>query len=238
MLLDVFNWAFWIGVLLWIAACVSTVWVWGGSKRNALGQLTAGMLMLISGTLFIHVAVIHVAVINVYAQMDNAYLGNGFLGLPLIISGMILLIGSLAGYGAPIWVAGLLLLGYALFGVFGVYRVALVIPIRDSATLLFAAVLIIGVLLYATIRGYALDVLISALLAWPGVALVWIIYGAGLQAFPPVDTIGIDVVEPPVLGFGPFLACLLIAASLFVATHFIQQWLRGDAPQEQLVSDS
>ena len=72
MLDDIATWAFWIGILLWQVAAIVSLWLWGGAKRSALGHLAAGVLALVSGTLFIHVTVI-----NVFARMDNAYLGNG-----------------------------------------------------------------------------------------------------------------------------------------------------------------
>lgn len=224
VMLQVLNVAFLIGVLLWLVACFSTAWLWGGSKRNAPGQLAAGLLMLVSGTLFIHVAVI-----NAFARMDNAYLGNGLLGSVLILSGAILLFVSLAGYGVPVWIAWLLLVGYGVFGWFGlpVIARAIPIPIPDGSILLFATILILGVLLYAIIRGHILDVLVAVAPTAVGLVLTWLIYGAGWQAFTPVDSIEGAFVKPPVLDFGPFLACLVIAAALFVVGHFIPRvWQR------------
>lgn len=54
MLDDIATWAFWIGILLWQVAAIVSLWLWGGVKRSALGHLAAGILALVSGTLFIH----------------------------------------------------------------------------------------------------------------------------------------------------------------------------------------
>jgi hypothetical protein len=242
MLLDfVFGWGIWIGMLLWIVASLSTVWIWGGSRRNALGQLAAGLLQIVSGTLFIHVSLI-----NVYARMDNAYLSNAWFGGTLVISGMILLFASLVGYRVPLWLAGLLLAVYVAFAFFGYSALVSMFPFRDSGTLLYPAILIGGILLYILIRGYVLDGLIAVALAGVGWALVWTIYGAGLDAFTPVDSISYSIsepiVKPPVLDLGPFLACLLIAAILYVGGHFFPRLWRRETPRgvspEPLVSGS
>lgn len=57
-----------------------------------------GALLLLSVAGFVYVPLI-----NTFARMDNASLGNGILGLFLILLGVTLLIGSLAGYGARAW---------------------------------------------------------------------------------------------------------------------------------------
>jgi len=242
MFLDfVFGWGIWIGMFLWLVACFSTVWIWGGSKQNALGQLAAGLLQIVSGTLFIYVSDI-----NVYARMDNAYLSNGWSGGPLILGGIILLFVCLVGYRVPFWLAGLLLAAYVAFAFFGLSALAQAFPFRDSATLLYLAILIGGILLYVLIRGYVLDVLIAVALAGVGWVVVWTIYGAGLDAFTPVDSlspsINVPIVKPPVLELGPFLACLLIALLFYIGGHFIPRIWRRDTPPHvahvSLVSES
>jgi hypothetical protein len=230
MILDfLFGWGIWIGMLLWLVACFSTVWIWGGSKRNALGQLAAGLLQLVSGTLFIYVSLI-----NVYARMDNAYLSNAWFGGTLILGGIILLFACLVGYRVPLWLAGLLLATYIAFAFFGLSALAQLFPFRGSATLLYPAILIGGVLLYTLIRGYALDVLIAVALSGVGLVLVWTIYGAGLDAFTPVDNITSSLseplVKPPVLEVGPFLACVLVAVVIYIGAHFIPRLWRRDMP--------
>ena len=56
----------------------------------------AGALLLLAGAIFLYVPEIHA-----FARMDNAYLGNAWFGSYFVLLGLILLIGSLAGYGVP-----------------------------------------------------------------------------------------------------------------------------------------
>jgi hypothetical protein len=222
---DVNNWVFWIGTLLWLLAAIASLRVGGGARRGALGHLAAGALLLVSGTLFIHVAII-----NAFARMDNAYLGNGFFGLYLIVAGMTLLIGALAGYGVRAWIAALLWVVTAVFGVYGVPWLAGVVRFPDSGLVLFAALLLGGVLLYVALRGYLAEAVVAVALAAAGLALVWWVYGGGTQALIPVEIIDGPVYKPPVLDFGPFLICLLVATALFFAGRLLQRRLRGQRP--------
>jgi hypothetical protein len=225
MLGDALNWAFWIGILLWLVAAVASLWLWGGARRNALGHLAAGALALVSGTLFIHVAVI-----NAFARMDNAYLGNGVFGGYLVLAGATLLIGALAGYGLRAWIAALLWLAAAALAYFGIPWLARVVPFPDSGLTLFAAILLGGVLLYVTLRGYLVEVAIAVTLAAAGLALVWWIYGGDLRAFVPVDTIDGLFYKPPVLDVEQFLPALLVVTVLFFAGRYIQGRLRDQRP--------
>ncbi|HEY7023151.1 MAG TPA: hypothetical protein VH349_18680 [Ktedonobacterales bacterium] len=222
MLDDIATWAFWIGILLWQVAAIVSLWLWGGVKRSALGHLAAGILALVSGTLFIHVTII-----NVFARMDNAYLGNGILGGYFIFAGATLLLGALAGYGVYVWVVVLLWLGAAAFAYFGIPWLTNIVPFPDSGLLLFTMVLLIGVLSAVMVRGYAVEIAVSVMLALAGIALVWWIYGAGFRAFTPVETLEGSSYKPPALDLWPFLACLIAVTALFFAGRFIQGRLRG-----------
>jgi hypothetical protein len=222
---DVLNWVFWSGTLLWLLAAIASFWLWGGARRGALGHLAADALSLVSGTLFIHVAII-----NAFARMDNAYLGNGILGGYLILAGMTLLIGALAGYGVRAWIAALLWLVTAAFAYFGIPWLASAVRFPDSGIVLFAALLLGGVLHYVTLRGYLAEAAVA--LAAVGLALVWWVYGAGTQAFISVEIIDGPYYKPPVLGVGPFLVCLLVATVLYFAGLLIQARLRRQQPPE------
>jgi hypothetical protein len=184
MLGDALNWAFWIGILLWLLAAVASFWLWGGVRRNALGHLAAGTLALVSGTLFIHVAVI-----NAFARMDNAYLGNGLLGGYLVLAGVTLLIGALTGYGVRWWIAALLWLAAAALAHVGIPWLANALPFPDSGTLLFAALVLGGVLFYVALRGQLAEAAMAVALAAAGLALAWWIYGGDLRAFVPVTSV-------------------------------------------------
>jgi hypothetical protein len=225
MLGDLLNWAFWIGTLLWLLAAIASFWLWGGAKRGALGHLAAGMLALVSGTLFNHVAVI-----NAFARMDNAYLGNGLLGGYLVLAGVTLLIGALAGYGVRAWIAALLWLAMAAFAYLGIPWLARVVTFPDSGTILFAALILGGVLLYVALRGYLAEAAVAVALAAAGLALVWWIYGGDLRAFVPVTSIDGPFYKPPVLDIEQFVPCLLVVTALFFAGHFIQGRLRAQRP--------
>src|SRR5262245_58864198 len=100
---EIFNWAFWIGLLLLLPLAVASFWLWGGARRGALGHLMAGALLLVSGAVFFYVPLI-----NVFARMDNSYLANAWFGSWFMLLGVTLLIGSLAGYGARAWIAALI----------------------------------------------------------------------------------------------------------------------------------
>ena len=101
-----------IGMLLWLLAGIASLWVWGGAGRGALGHLMAGAVLLVSGAIFAYVPRI-----NAFARMDNSYLGNAWISSILMLVGIILLIGSLAGYGVPAWPTALLCLASLLLNV-------------------------------------------------------------------------------------------------------------------------
>jgi hypothetical protein len=215
---DVANIGFWFGSPLWLVACLSSLWLWGGARRNALGLLAAGALLLVSGTLFIHVAVI-----NAYARMDNAYLSNGLLGGFLVIAGATVLVDCLMGYGVRGWLVLVLWVATFAFGFFGAPLLARVISFTDSTPVLFAALVLGAVLLYVLLRGYVGDVLIAVVLAGLCLIVVWLVYGAGTRAFIPVETIGgSDDYKPPLLDIKPYLACILFGTGLLITGHLIQ----------------
>jgi hypothetical protein len=219
---DIAGWAVIIGLLLMLALAIASLWLWGGVGRGALGHLLAGALLLVSGAAFVYVPLI-----NAFARMDNAYLGNGILGLFLVLLGVALLIGSLAGYGVSAWLAVLLWLATVTFGIFGVSWLASVTPNPSSAILIFAALVLGGPLLYITVRGYLTEAGTTLALVAAGFALVWWIDGGSLRDFTPVTRIDGPLYKPPVLDIEQFLSCLLIATVLFFVGRFLQPRLRG-----------
>ena len=178
-------------------------------------------------------AVPNVTVINVFARADNAYLGNGLLAVPLILSGLILLAACLVGYGLRLWLAALLLVAYIPLGIVVLPLLTQALPYPDSYTLLFAALPIAAVLLYLLLRRQPLAPLITVALAVLGLVLVWRVYGAGLDAFIPVDTIIGPTIKPPVLEPVPFLFCLLISAALFAVGRYLQRWWLPQPPTQR-----
>ncbi len=219
------GWAFIIGLLLILALAIASLWLWGGVRRGALGHLMTGALLLVSGAVFVYVPLF-----NAFARMDNAYLGNGFLGLFLILLGVTFVIGSLAGYGVPAWLAALLWLATAGFGIFGVSWVASVTPNPSSAILIFAALVLGGSLLYITVRGYPAEAGTALALVTAAFALVWWIDGGSLRDFTPVTSIDGPIYKPPVLDIEQLLPCLLIATVLFFVGRFLQSRLRSQRP--------
>ncbi|HEY7022604.1 MAG TPA: hypothetical protein VH349_15920 [Ktedonobacterales bacterium] len=223
---QIINWALLIGVLLTLPLAVASLWLWGGARRGALGRLMAGALLLVSGAVFLYVPQI-----NVFARMDNAYLGNAWLGSWFMLLGVILLIGSLAGYGVHPWLTALLVVASVLFTFFGNPLLTRIAPTPDSEILLYAALLLGGVLIYITLRGYFLEALIAATLTTLGFALAWRLSGGDLRAFTPVTILDDQhFYKPPVLDFGPLFICLFVATVLFFAGRFIQGVLRSQRP--------
>jgi hypothetical protein len=88
-----------VPILLTMLA-LSAFFAWGGVRRNAPALLALGVLNLVIGTIFL--AVIYA---SARAVMDNAYLLNITLGLWCVLVGVILLFGSLLGFGVPWWLA-------------------------------------------------------------------------------------------------------------------------------------
>lgn len=207
-------------LLLWLV--LTPLWSWGGARRNALGLLPAGALYLAAGALFMYVPLI-----NVYARMDNAYLGNGFGGLVLALLGVTLLAESLVGYDIPWWGALLCwLAALALYWFNGVLLARIFSP-EIANTLAYAGAVIIIILAIVLVRLRVWDVLIALVLAAAGLALVWWVYGAGFDAFTPVDTIGPDPIkEPPALNVLPFAVCLLAGVAIFLGGRSLQALLR------------
>ena len=113
---DIASWAFLIGVLLVLALplalAIASLWLWGGARRGALGHLMAGAFLLVTGAIFIYVTWI-----NVFARMDDLWSwDNTGFGEYFMLLGVILLIGSLAGYGVHPWLVALLVVASAMFG--------------------------------------------------------------------------------------------------------------------------
>jgi hypothetical protein len=211
-------------LFLWVALSVSTLWLWGGARRNALGQLAAGALYLVAGTLFIYVAEI-----NVYARMDNAYLGNDLLGFVLIVVGGTLLVGSLSGYGVPWWGTLLVWLAASALYWFGTSPLGRVFPGPGGSLLAFAGIILVAILAYVLARRNGWDVLMTLALAGAGLVLVWLVYGAGTDVFTPVDTItsyGPEI-KPPVLDFWTFGVCILTGAAAFLGGRTLRARLRA-----------
>jgi hypothetical protein len=226
LLEQIINWALLIGVLLPLPLSIASFWLWGGARRGALGHLMAGALLLVSGAIFDYIPLI-----NVYARMDNAYLGNAWVGSWFMLLGVILLIGSLAGYGVHPWLVALLVVASVLFAFFGNAVLTRIAPAPYSEILIYAALLLGGVLLYITVRGYFIEALIAVTLTTLGFALAWRLSGGDMRAFTPVTIIDDQhFYKPPVLDFGPLFACLLTATVLFFAGRFIQGLLRQPTP--------
>ena len=223
---QIINWAFWIGMLLLLPLTIASLWLWGGARRGALGHLMAGALLLVSGAIFDYIPLI-----NVFARMDNAYLVNAWFGSWFMFLGVILLIGSLAGYGVHPWLVALLVIASALYGVFSYPLLTRIAPTPYSEILLYAAILLGGVLLYIALRGYLIEALIAVTLTTLGFALVWRIAGGDMRAFTPVKVIDDRFFyKPPVLDFGPLFACVITATVLFFAGRFIQDFLHSQRP--------
>jgi hypothetical protein len=223
---QIINWAFWIGLLLLLPLAVASFWLWGGTRRGALGHLMAGALLLVSGAVFLYVPQI-----NVFARMDNAYLANAWFGFWFMLLGVILLTGSLAGYGVHPWLTALLVVASVLFDIVGYPVLIRIAPAPYSENLLYAALLLGGVLTYITLRGYFIEAIIAVTLTTLGFALAWRLSGGDLRAFTPVTIIDDQhFYKPPVLDFGPLSVCLLTTLVLFFAGRFTQGRLRRPTP--------
>jgi hypothetical protein len=228
---DIASWAFLIGVLLVLALplalAIASLWLWGGARRGALGHLMAGALLMVTGAIFIYVTWI-----NVFARMDDLWSwDNTGFGEYFMLLGVILLIGSLAGYGVHPWLVALLVVASEIFGIFGVSWIANVAAFPNGGELLYAALLVGSVLLYITLRGYFIEALIAVTLTTLGFTLVWRIAGGEMRAFTPVTIVAEEYFyKPPLLDPGHVFACLLTATVLFFAGRFIQGLLRSQRP--------
>jgi hypothetical protein len=225
----------WIGLPLLLPLAIASLWLWGGARRGALGHLMAGALLLVSGAVFYYVRAI-----NVFARMDNSYLYNDIFGPYFMLLGVTLLIGSLIGFGLPPWLAALvwvpsaalsgagvvvLWVAFAMFAPRNVPWLANALP--NEGVLLYAAILLGGVLLVVMARGYFLEALIAVALTTAGFALIWRIAGWTMRDFTPVTILADEYFyKPPYLDLGQIFACLLTAAVLFFAGRFIQGRLR------------
>jgi hypothetical protein len=228
---DIASWAFLIGVLLVLALplalAIASLWLWGGARRGALGHLMAGALLMVSGAVFYYVYQI-----NVFARMDDLWSwDNTGFGEYFMLLGVILLIGSLAGYGVHPWLVALLVLASEMFGLFGVSWLARLAAFPEGGMLLYSALLLGVVLLYITLRGYFIEALIAVTLTTLGFVLIWRIAGGDMRAFTPVTIIDDQhFYKPPLLDSGQVFVCLLTATVLFFAGRFIQGLLRSQRP--------
>lgn len=232
---QVIGGAFWIGMVLLLPLSIASLWLWGGARRSALGQLIAGAFLLVSGAVFYYVQEI-----NVFARMDNAYLFNIIFGLYFMFLGVILLAGALVGYGVPWWLAALLWVASVVIGRIGVFWLwiasAVFAPSNiswlakafpDEGVLLYATIVLGGVLLYLVARGYFIEIVIAVTLTTLGFALVWRIAGVSMRDFTPVTILADQYFyKPPLLGLGPLFVCLMLGIIFFFAGRFIQGCLR------------
>ena len=185
---DIASWAFLIGVLLVLALplalAIASLWLWG-AQRGALGHLMAGALLMVTGAIFVYITWI-----NVFARMDDLWSwDNTGFGNYFMLLGVILLIGSLAGYGVHPWLVALLVVASEMFGIFGVSWLAKLAAFPDGGMLLYSALLLGVVLLYITLRGYFIEAIIAVTLTTVGFALVWRIAGGDMRAFTPVKIV-------------------------------------------------
>ena len=228
---DIASWAFLIGVLLVLALplalAIASLWLWGGARCGALGHLMAGALLLVTGAIFIYVTWI-----NVFARMDDLWSwDNTGFGEYFMLLGVILLIGSLAGYSVHPWLVALLVVASEMFGIFGVSWLANVAAFPNGGELLYAALLLGGVLLYITLGGYFIEAIIAVTLTTLGFALVWRIAGGEMRAFTPITIVAEEYFyKPPLLDPGHVFVCLLTATVLFFAGRFSQGLLRSQRP--------
>jgi hypothetical protein len=223
---EIFNWTFWITLLLLLLLAVVSLWLWGGARRGGLGHLMAGALLLVSGAVFLYVLQI-----NVFARMDNSYLANVWFGSYFMFLGVTLLIGSLASYGVRPWLAALLWVASAAFALFGVSWLGSVAAFLNGGILLYTALLLGSVLLYIVAHGYLVEAIIAAALTTLGFAQVWWIAGGTMRAFTPVTIVADEhFYKPPLLDDGPLFVCLILATVHFFIGRFIQGRLRGQRP--------
>ena len=228
---DIASWAFLIGFLLVLALplalAIASLWLWGGARRGALGHLMAGALLMVTGAIFVYITWI-----NVFARMDDLWSwDNTGFGDYFMLLGVILLIGSLAGYGVHPWLVALLVIASEMFGIFGVSWLAKLAAFPDGGMLLYSALLLGGVLLYITLRGYFIEAIIAVTLTTLGFALVWRIAGGDMRAFTPVTIVAEEYFyKPPLLDPGHVFVCLFTATALFFAGRYIQRLLRSQRP--------
>jgi hypothetical protein len=183
-----------------------------------LGLLAAGALLLVSGTLFIHVAII-----NAYARMANAYLSNGLLGGFLVITGATVLVSCLMGYGVRGWLVLVLWVATFAVGFFGAPLLAHVTSFTDSTPVLFAALVLGAVLLYVLLRGYvgrrphrrcAGGIVPDCRLAG--------VRGRHARVHSRRDNWRQRRLQAPLLDIKPYLACILFGTGLLITGRLIQ----------------
>ncbi len=205
-------------VALVILALVSG-FAFGGARRNTLALLASGIFCLLTGGFYLYGFAA-----SYYAKQDNAYLGNIYIGLPLLLSGVLLLSVGLAGAGLRRWLAGAL----ALAGIAGVIPLYGTLPLASQAGGVGVALYILGALLAAALallalgrgallaRGLGLG-LAGAVAALAIYIVVGLISGASFAAYLQF---GVDQAlshKPPALeGFG-LLACALAGLAVYFA---------------------
>jgi hypothetical protein len=135
------------------------------------------------------------------------------------------------GYAVRGWLTLVLWAAALAFGILGALLLSRMIHFPDSALVLFAAVVLGGVFLYVGLRGYAGDALVASALAGLGLIVVWRVYGAGIRAFIPVETIeSSGDYKPPVLEVGQYIACILVGTGLLIVGHFVERLVRSPRP--------
>jgi hypothetical protein len=176
------------------------------------GTPHGGALLVVSAALFLYTPQI-----NAFARMDNAYLGNGLIGLFLILFGMTLVIGSLADYGVPAWLAALLWLASVAFYWFGLSWLTRLVLFPHGEILLYAALVVGGVLLCIVAHGYLAAAGIALLLISGGVALAWRLAGGDLRA----TSSHLSEVSVSWLAVRRSTACRMARSQIIGATSFI-----------------
>ena len=116
-------------------------------------------------------------------------------------------------------------------GIFGVSWLAKLAAFPDGGMLLDSALLLGGVLLYITLRGYFIEAIIAVTLTTVGFALVWRIAGGDMRAFTPVTIVAEEYFyKPPLLDPGHVFRLPPHRDRLFFAGRYIQGLLRGQRP--------
>lgn len=199
---------------------ISSIFTFGGARRNALALLATGVFCAMSGAFYLYGFAA-----SYYALQDNAYIGNAYLGLLLLLLGVCAFLpGGLRGAGLNRWAAiALTLVGLA--GLVMVYRsTGLSSPYGGQIVVyyLLAALVVMVVALLALRRadllGAALGLgilgTVIALILFAGPALL-----TGSHSLGVYLQFGVDQDEshkPPILeGLGAAMT-ILVAVGVFL----------------------
>lgn len=217
-----------LGTFLAGIALLLTLFLFGGTRRNALALLATGLLTLVTGTVFL--AALNVAA---YAKQDNAYLLNIFVGGGFILLSCIVLMGSLAGYGLNRWLA--FVLG-AIAVVAAGYATILGTPLDSTSggttLVLFGAALLAVVAAILLLRQRWLALGKGVLLSGLAAAGVLVIYGVGRQNILLLGASGLNdgVYKPPFVDWPEMLAALIAGAAIFLLARSWSKPARPEAP--------